>query len=78
MKINILVKLRSKVSRLEKVEDLLWTQDCYMAYITSPPIDGKANEEIIRLVSDYFHIRQNQVQIKSGHTGKQKIIDINS
>lgn len=76
MEISVKVKLRSKQSKLEKVEDLLGVDNGYLAYIMSPPIDGKANDELIKLVSDYFHIRKKQVTIVSGQTNTIKKLRI--
>lgn len=78
MKITVQIKLKARQSRLEKIEDLLSGQEYYMAYIVSAPIDGKANEEVIWLVSDYFNIRKDQTKIASWITSKIKVIEINS
>lgn len=42
--------------------------------IKSPPVDGKANEEIIRFFSELFHIAKNKIEILTGDKSKQKKI----
>lgn len=42
--------------------------------ISSPPVDGKANEEIIRFFSSLFGIPKNHVELLSGATSKSKRI----
>jgi uncharacterized protein (TIGR00251 family) len=44
--------------------------------ITSKPIRGEANKEIIKKIAKHFGISTSLIQIKSGHKSKQKIIQI--
>lgn len=70
--IQILVKPNSRASGLEQREDGTW-----LAQIKSPPVDGKANEELIGLVAKHFGCRKSDVSIKSGGTGRLKLVRIN-
>ena len=45
--------------------------------LKSPPVDGAANDELIRLLSREFGVARSQVDIVSGQTSKQKRIRIN-
>ena len=47
--IQIKVKPNSRVSLLQQNEDGTW-----LAQIKSPPVDGKANEELVALVAKRF------------------------
>ncbi|HSK63280.1 MAG TPA: DUF167 domain-containing protein [Pyrinomonadaceae bacterium] len=44
--------------------------------IAAPPVDGAANEELIRLLAKTFNVSRGAVTIVSGHTGKVKQISI--
>ena len=44
--------------------------------LTAPPVDGAANEALVRFLSDILSVGRSQVEIVSGHTGRQKIIRI--
>jgi uncharacterized protein (TIGR00251 family) len=44
--------------------------------LTAPPVDGAANEALIRLLTDKLSITRSQVEIVSGHTSRDKIIRI--
>jgi uncharacterized protein (TIGR00251 family) len=44
--------------------------------IKSKPIKGEANKEIIKKLAKHFAISASLVKIRSGHTSKQKIIEI--
>ena len=69
--IQVKVKPNSRVSLLEQREDGTW-----FAQLKSPPVDGKANEELIKLVTKHFKRAQSDVQIKSGGTGRIKLVQI--
>jgi uncharacterized protein len=69
--IQIKVKPNSRASLLEQNEDGTW-----LAQIKSPPVDGKANEELIGLVAKQFGCRKADVSIKSGGSSRIKLIQI--
>lgn len=70
--IQIKVKPNSRVSLLQQNEDGTW-----LAHLKSPPVDGKANEELIALVAKHFNLRKSAVSIKSGGSSRIKLIQIN-
>lgn len=42
--------------------------------ITAPPVEGKANEECIRCLSEIVGVKRNQITIISGHKSRIKTI----
>ena len=44
----------------------------------SPPVDGKANAELIALVAEQFGCRKAAVSIKAGASGRMKLVRIDS
>ena len=44
--------------------------------LTTPPVDGKANEKLIDLLSSYYSVHRSAVSIVSGHTSKNKHVSI--
>jgi len=44
--------------------------------IAAPPVDGAANEELVKLLAKAFQIRRSSVQILSGATSRTKRIRI--
>lgn len=44
--------------------------------LTAPPVDGAANEALIRFLSDLFSTPKSHIEIVSGHTGRDKIVRI--
>jgi uncharacterized protein (TIGR00251 family) len=69
--IQVKVKPSARVSVLEEQSPGLW-----LAQLKSPPIDGKANEELIGLVAKQFACRKSAVPIKSGTSGRMKLVRI--
>lgn len=71
--IQIKVKPNSRASVLEQKEDGTW-----LAQLKSPPVDGKANDELLTLVSKQFECRKSDVTIKAGASGRVKLVRIES
>ena len=44
--------------------------------IAAPPVDGAANEELIRVLAKTFNVSRSAVRIVSGQAGKVKQISI--
>jgi uncharacterized protein len=44
--------------------------------VAAPPVDGEANEELIKFLAKYFEVPKREVEIISGETAKNKIIRI--
>lgn len=71
--IQVKVKPNSRVSELEQSEDGAW-----IARLTAPPIDGRANQELIALVARRFRCPKAAVSIKSGASGRMKLVRIDA
>ena len=69
--IQVKVKPNSRVSTLTQADDGTW-----LAQLKSLPIDGKANEELIALIAKQFASRKSAVTIKSGASGRMKLVKI--
>jgi uncharacterized protein (TIGR00251 family) len=44
--------------------------------LTAPPVDGAANEALIRFLADTLSASKSQIEIVSGHTSRDKIVRI--
>jgi len=71
--LQVKVKPNARVSSLEKTDGGTW-----LAHLKSPPVDGKANEELVTLVARHFGCRRSAVAIKSGASGRLKLIRIDT
>ena len=68
--IDILVQPRSSRS------SVILQDDGLKVYLKSPPVDGKANEEFIALLSKTFRVPKSSVVIEKGEHGKRKRVRI--
>lgn len=46
--------------------------------IAAPPVDGAANEELIRTLADAFNVPRAKVEIVGGHSSKTKQVRVQS
>ncbi len=44
--------------------------------LVAPPVDGKANEALIELLSKYFKLRKSSIRILRGENSRNKMIEI--
>ena len=71
------VILRIKVKPNARSSSLVQTPDgAWLATLKSPPVDGKANEELIALVAEHYHCRKAAVSIKAGASGRTKLVKV--
>ena len=69
--LRVKVTPRARVSSLTQIADSTW-----VAKLKSPPVDGKANAELIVLISEHFKCRKSAVSIKAGASGRMKLVRI--
>ena len=69
--LQIKVKPGSRHSSLEEQND-----GSFMATLKSPPVDGKANAELIALVAKHFKVAKAAVTIKSGGAARMKLVAV--
>ncbi|MGI0494154.1 DUF167 domain-containing protein [Alkalinema pantanalense CENA528] len=69
--LQIKVKPKAKQQKLEQQPD-----GCWLAHLKAPPVDGKANAELIKLLSQRFSVPKSQITIKSGGAAKLKLVEI--
>ena len=52
--------------------------DALKVRLAAPPVDGRANEELIRFLAEQFGVPKRQVEILRGTTGRRKHVRITS
>jgi uncharacterized protein YggU (UPF0235/DUF167 family) len=71
--LQVKVKPNSRASALTPAGDGTW-----LAQLRSPPVDGKANEELIALVAGHFGVARSAVAIRRGASGRTKYLCVES
>ncbi|MEJ7809992.1 MAG: DUF167 domain-containing protein [Gemmatimonadaceae bacterium] len=69
--IRVKVKPNARASTLEERPEGIW-----LARVKSPPVDGRANEELVALVAEHFACRKSAVSIKNSASGRMKLVRI--
>lgn len=69
--LRVKVKPNSKQQTIQTAED-----GSLIICLKSPPVDGKANEELIKLLSKAFKVPKSSIQIKAGQSSRQKLVEI--
>ena len=69
--LQIKVKPNARASGLEELGDGTW-----LARIQAPPVDGKANEELVALVARHFGLPKARVALKRGASGRRKWVQV--
>jgi hypothetical protein len=70
--ITVRVRPKARTSTLEHVDGT------WKATLTSAPVDGKANAELIALVARHFGCPRSAVSIRVGATGRTKIVCVDT
>lgn len=73
MKIIVKTKPGSKIDKIEKIDE-----NNYIVHVKEPPIDGRANASLIKLLANYFDISPSLIEIISGYMARVKVIEINN
>lgn len=73
MQRRVKVKANCKEQKIEEQTDGSLT-----VKLKSPPVDGKANEELIKLLAEKFKVSKSRIRIKSGLSSRQKLIEIDT
>lgn len=50
--------------------------DCLVVSVNAPPVDGKANEAVVRVLAETFGVPRSAVTIVRGETGRKKTVRI--
>lgn len=67
------VRVQPRASRTGIAGEL---EDAVKIRLAAPPVDGAANEELIRFLAGLFRLSRQQVTIISGAASKNKIVRV--
>lgn len=78
MRINVHAKLHAREEKVEKVvvQRLTGAEEQYQVFVKELPVDGKANEAVVRVLAEHFKVPKSRVRIIAGHTSREKIVEI--
>lgn len=50
--------------------------DALKIRLAAPPVDGKANEALLRFIAETLHLPKSAVTLKSGQTSRHKVLEV--
>lgn len=71
VRIVVKVKTRAKTASIEKIGE----RD-FLVTVKEPPVEGRANSAVYRVLSDHFKVPLSQIKLVSGAGYREKIFDI--
>lgn len=71
MRITVKVKPNSKKNEIVLQED-----GTYLIRLTSSPVEGKANSQLVELLAEHFERPKRAITILKGMAGRFKIVEI--
>jgi hypothetical protein len=72
MKIQVKVKPRSKTEDVTREMD----GDVYVVRVKEPPVEGRANRAVLKLLAKHLGVPESRLSIMSGLTSKNKVIKV--
>jgi uncharacterized protein len=70
------MKIRVRVRPNSSREEVTPEGDLFIVKVKEPPLEGRANRAVIRLLAEHFGVPTSQVSILSGLRGKDKVVEI--
>ena len=71
LRLKVRVKPRASKSRVLGVRE-----DVLEVAVAAPPVDGAANEELVRTLAEHYGVPKRAVEILSGETARIKIVRV--
>jgi uncharacterized protein (TIGR00251 family) len=71
MRIYIKVIPRSSRNLVEKI-----SEGEYRVHLNAPPVDGKANEALVKLLAEHFDVAKSVISIVGGKSTRRKMVDV--
>lgn len=70
-RINLRVIPRAKQNKISVDDD-----GKYRVHITAAPVDGAANDAVIKMLAKHFDVAKSQIKIVRGETSRDKLVEI--
>ena len=69
-KINVRVIPRARQNKITVEDEKL------RVHITAAPVDGAANDAVIKILAEYFDMPKSQIKIIRGATSRNKVVEL--
>ena len=72
MQIEVRVIPKAKQNKIIELE-----KNSFKVWLTIAPVDGKANQALIKELAKFLKIKKSQLEIIRGFKGRDKVLEIN-
>ncbi len=72
MKISVKVKPQAKENKVKKIG-----LDNYAVWVKAKAIEGKANQAVVKILSEYFNIAKSKIILIKGKRARDKTFMVN-
>ena len=69
IRLSVKVQPNARKQEIQRI-----SEEEYQIRILSPPIEGKANKELIQVIASHFHLPRSRVKIVRGRKSRKKIV----
>ncbi|MBU0672845.1 MAG: DUF167 domain-containing protein [Candidatus Margulisbacteria bacterium] len=70
MRYNVKVITRAKSNKVVEEQGRL------KVYLTTPPVEGRANEALVKVLAEHFSVKKRQVKIVLGKKSRDKVVEV--
>jgi uncharacterized protein YggU (UPF0235/DUF167 family) len=70
------VKIAVRVKPRSRVEEVSGEGDSYVVRVKEPPVEGRANRAVLRLLASHLGVPESRLRIVSGFSSGNKVIEV--
>lgn len=71
--VRVRIRVQPRASRTEIVGE---HDGALKVRVAAPPVDGAANDELVRFIARRMGVAQSRVRVTTGEAGRSKVIEI--
>lgn len=68
----ITVRVHPRASRAKTA----WNGEVLEVWVTAPPVEGAANEAVLKAIAKELHVPLSAVSLRSGAGSRTKVVDV--
>ncbi|HRY60399.1 MAG TPA: DUF167 domain-containing protein [Patescibacteria group bacterium] len=76
MKLSIRITPNAKKTEIVGTDQTLFGDEVMKLKVAAPPVEGKANREVIEFFAKHYNVSKSKVRIVTGEKSRNKIIEV--
>ncbi len=70
------MKIAVKVKPRSRSEEVSREGDSYVVKVKEPPVEGRANRAVLRLLAEHLGVSESRLRVVSGFSSRNKVIEV--